>query len=142
MKSFFPALALSAIVLLTGCSSSTQASGNPEPEPAPEPAEITSSPGTQTWNATVIKNKFFSTQPEDCSDVQVHGGAGDYTTFIECENTETYLWLFSDAEKRDAYLPEILELGLPLLVSEDWVIASPLDLEAAQEEIGGAVNRL
>lgn len=31
-------------------------------------------------------------------------------------------------------------MELPMLISEEWVIASPLDLEAAQDQMGGAVN--
>lgn len=129
MKSVCTVIALSAIVLLTGCDSSTK------------PADITSAPGLDTWNEQVVKSIFFSSVPEDCSDLRTYTDSTDYKSRIVCEDSGTYMWFFDEEESMRAMLPEILEFDLPLLVSEDWVIASPLDLEAAQEEVGGAVNR-
>ena len=128
---------MAAAVLLAGCSSA-QGSGE---ENRFEPSEIVSSPGMDTWNAQVIKNYFFNTQSEDCGDIRTSTMGPAYGTFIKCESAGTYMWFFSDTEQRDALIPEILEKELPLLVSEKWVIASGLDLEKAQEEIGGAINR-
>lgn len=128
--------AASAAVLLAGCSS-TQGSDS---EASSEPAEIVSSPGMDTWNEQVIKNSFFSTQQESCGDISTSTSDPAYSAFITCESAGTYMWFFSDSEERDALMPEILEKDLPLLVSEKWVIASGLDLEMAQREIGGAIN--
>ncbi|MGK3708644.1 hypothetical protein [Arthrobacter sp. IK3] len=127
---------IAAAVLLAGCSS---AQGSDDAD-RPEPSEIVSSPGMDTWNAQVIKNYFFNVQSEDCSDIETSTASSDYNTFIKCENAGTYMWFFDDTEQRDAQMPEILERDLPLLVSEKWVIASGLDLEKGQAEVGGAIN--
>lgn len=55
-------------------------------------------------------------------------------------DSNKHFWLFSDTEQRDAYLDEIQAKNLPLFVSDDWNIASPIDLEPAQQDIGGAIN--
>jgi hypothetical protein len=51
-----------------------------------------------------------------------------------------YFWLFDGPEQRDALIGKIREKNLPLLVSDIWVIATSLDLEAAQKDMGGAIN--
>lgn len=135
-RAALPSLIMVAALGLSGCGSE---SGTAAAEP--EPAEITTAPGTDTWNEQVIKNIFFSALPEDCSDIRTYTDSTDYNARIVCEDAGTYMWFFDDEESMRSMLPEILEFDLPLLVSENWVIASPLDLEAGQQQVGGAINR-
>lgn len=90
---------------------------------------------------TVLKNYLFQYVDADCTGWQMKNMSGDYLEFGECLDQDTFIWRFDSLEQRDALLLEIQEKGLPMLVSNEWVIASPLDLTYFQEEHGGALNQ-
>lgn len=105
-----------------------------------EATVLQSASGSIVGSVGVLKNYFFNNYSEQCSDWSLSGTTSDYLTYGECAGSDTYFWLFSDTEQRDALASEIRQKGLPMLVSDEWVIASPLDLKPAQDDIGGAIN--
>ncbi|MHA7274798.1 hypothetical protein ACX80Z_15380 [Arthrobacter sp. TMT4-20] len=136
-----PALAL---IALTGCSGpptqaaeSTTVAAPAETESA---TEFESASGTIVGAVGVLKNYFFNYQDDYCEGQQIKGTTEDYLTYLECPGVDTYFWLFSDEEQRDALMPEIQDMGMPFLVAEDWVITSELDMANFQAEYGGALN--
>lgn len=125
-----------AVLATAGCSSEAAA-----PAAQEKPVDqINSAPGTTVGSIVVLKNNFFNNYKESCEDWSLSGTTEDYVTYGECAGNPAYFWLFDDAEQRNALLPEILKEDMPLLVSDEWVIATNMDLKPAQEDIGGAIN--
>lgn len=120
----------------TGPSATSGSSTVSSPRPT-----VSSATGTMVGSIVVLKNYFFNNyNDENCTGWSITGSTADFTTYGECADSNTHFWLFSDAEQRDAYVDEIQAKNLPLLVSDEWIIASPIDLEPAQQDIGGAIN--
>lgn len=132
-KSFVLAL---TVLVTAGCSAGTAAPAT-EKDPV---EEVKSAPGTTPGSIVVLKNYFFNNYSEHCEDWSLTGTTSDFLTYGECAGNPAYFWLFNDAAQRDKLLPEILKKDMPLLVSDEWVIAADMDLKPAQEDIGGAIN--
>lgn len=133
---FKPLLLALAILTTAGCSSAA-----PTPTATEKPAaQITSAPGDTPGSIVVLKNYFFNNYKESCDDWSLSGSTSEYLTYGECPHHGVYFWMFDDSKQRDALLPEIQKKGMPLLVSDKWVIASNMDLKPAQKDIGGAIN--
>lgn len=130
-----------AALILSGCAETTNFAPAAEPPSELFPrSTITSAPGSIVGSVGVLKNYFFNAQAESCTGFQIKGTQDGYLSYAECTDQDTYFWLFNDSIDRDGLLPEIQNMELPMLISEEWVIASPLDLEAAQDQMGGAIN--
>lgn len=124
-------------LVLSGCAAGK---GNSVPAESAAATTLKSASGSIVGSVGVLKNYFFNNYSEHCSDWSLSGTTSDYLTYGECAGTDTYFWLFSDTEQRDALADKIRQKGLPMLVSDEWIIVSPLDLKPAQEDIGGAIN--
>lgn len=134
------ALFISAAVLMTAaCSSGSTSAPAGTASEAPV-AQVKSASGSTPGNIGVLKNYFFNNYNESCEDWSLEGSTAEFLTYGECAGNPVYFWMFSDEEQRDALLPDILEKDMPLLVSDTWVIAANMDLEPAQNDIGGAIN--
>ncbi|MFB9714189.1 hypothetical protein [Arthrobacter methylotrophus] len=134
MRASFSVLA-ATVLLVAGCSAASTGGSA-----APSAPSIKSASGTIVGSIVVLKNNFFSDYREQCGDWSITGSTSDFVTYGECPGTPAYFWLFDSPAQRDAYMSKIREKKLPLLVSDTWVIASSLNLEAAQRDIGGAIN--
>lgn len=125
-----------ATLALAGCSSGGSTTTDQE-KPA---GQIKSAAGDTPGSIVVLKNYFFNNYSEYCEDWSITGTTSDFLTYGECAGNPVYFWLFDDSKQRDALLPDIQKKDMPLLVSDEWVIAANMDLKPAQENIGGAIN--